>query len=52
MLAVKLVLTADDAFYKASELDIVEQLWSGALLKNTLARVHKKNKGRLVTDTI
>lgn len=44
MLAVKLVLTADDAFYKASELGALEQLWSGALLKNTLARILRKKQ--------
>ncbi len=44
MLAVKLVLTADDAFYKASEQGILEQLRSGALLNNTFARTYEKQK--------
>lgn len=47
MLAVKLVLTADDAFYKASELGIFEQLRSGTLLKKKT-----KNKGRRLTRTV
>lgn len=34
MLAVELVPTADDAFYEANDLGILEQLWSGALLTN------------------
>ena len=51
MLAVELVPTTDDAFYKANEPGIPEQLWSGALLKNTLARTNT-NKGRSLTDTI
>lgn len=52
MLAVELVPTdADDAFYKANELGSHEQLWLGALLKNTLRRIYER-KGRRLTDTI
>lgn len=44
MLEVELVSTTDGAFYKASEVVILEQLWAGALFKHILARIHTKQR--------
>lgn len=51
MLEVELVSTTDGAFYKASEVVILEQLWAGALFKHILARIHTTQRQEIPFNT-